>query len=106
MKTRWEPDVDCDSIFFKTMTILSQTHEADGTKTRDAAETSSEATHVPDPLHLIVEGGIQAEMISPGQFSRPRKSKSARIDDTTPMAMAVTDVVLSADVSITQAGLE
>ena len=46
------------------------------------------------------------ENISPGQYSRPRKSKSARIDDTTPMAMAATDVVLSVDVSITQAGLE
>ena len=55
-----------------------------------------------------VDGGIavdiQAEMISPGQFSRPRKSKSARIDDTIPMAMAATDVVLSDDVPISQAG--
>ena len=74
-------------------------HEADGTKTRGAVETSSEITHVPDPLHLTVDGGIaediQAETISPGQFSRPRKSKSARIDDTTSMARAANDVVLS-----------
>ena len=31
------------------------------------------------------------ESISPGQYSRPRKSKSARIDNTTPMAMAGCD---------------
>jgi hypothetical protein len=53
-----------------------------------------------------LENDGQAEMISPGQFSRPRKSKSARIDDTTPMAMAATDVVLSDDVTISQAGPE
>jgi hypothetical protein len=85
-------------------------HETDGTKTRGAVETSSEIAHVPDPLHLTVEGGIaediQAEMTSPGQFSRPRKSKSARIDDTIPMAMAATDVVLRDDTPISQAGPE
>ena len=32
------------------------TGEAEGTKTRGAAETSSEITHVPDPLHLTVDG--------------------------------------------------
>ncbi len=45
-------------------------HEAEGTKTRGAAETSYEVTHVPDPLHLTVDGGtaedIQAETINPG----------------------------------------
>ena len=53
-----------------------------------------------------VEEDKRAESISPDQFSRPRKSKSARIDDTTPMAMAATDVVLSNEVSTTQVGLE
>ena len=48
----------------------------------------------------------RAETISPGKFSRPRKSKSARIDDTTSMAMAATDVVLSDDVPISQDGSE
>ena len=46
------------------------------------------------------------ESVSPDQYSRPRKSKSARIDDTTPMAMAATDMVLRDEVSITQADLE
>ena len=32
------------------------TGEAEGTKTRGAAETSSEIAHVPDPLHLTVDG--------------------------------------------------
>ena len=32
------------------------TGEAEGTKTRGADETSSEVTHVPDPLHLTVDG--------------------------------------------------
>ena len=41
------------------------TGKAEETKTRDAAETSSEVTHVPDPLHLTVDGGI-AEDIQAG----------------------------------------
>ena len=89
---------------------VTVTHEAEGTKTRGAAETSSEVTHVPDPLHLTVDGGIvvdiRAETISSGHYSRPRKSKSARIDHTTSMAMAATDEVLSDDVPISQAGSE
>ena len=36
-----------------------------GAKTRGAAETSYEVTHVPDPLHLTVDGGI-AEDIQAG----------------------------------------
>ena len=40
------------------------TGEAEGTKTRGAAETSSEITHVPDPLHLTVDGEAR-EPISP-----------------------------------------
>ena len=40
------------------------TGEAEGTKTRGAAETSSEVTHVPDPLHLTVDGEAR-EPISP-----------------------------------------
>ena len=35
-----------------------------------------------------LENDGQAGTISPGQYFRPRKSKSARIDYTTPMAMA------------------
>jgi hypothetical protein len=51
-----------------------------------------------------IAADTRTETISPGQFSRPRKLKSARIDDTTPMAMAEMDVVLSDDVLISQAG--
>ena len=40
------------------------TGEAEGTKTRGADETSSEVTHVPDPLHLTVDGEAR-EQISP-----------------------------------------
>ncbi len=50
-------------------------HETDGTKTRGAAETSSEIAHVPDPLHLTVDGGImvdiRTETISTGQYFPP-----------------------------------
>ncbi len=40
------------------------TGKAEETKTRDAAETFSEVTHVPDPLHLTVDGEAR-EPISP-----------------------------------------
>ena len=40
------------------------TGDEEGTKTRGAAETSSEVTHVPDPLHLTVDGEAR-EPISP-----------------------------------------
>ena len=40
------------------------TGEAEGTKTRGAAETSSEIAHVPDPLYLTVDGEAR-EPISP-----------------------------------------
>ena len=40
------------------------TGEAEGTKTRGAAETFSEVTHVPDPLHLTADGEAR-EPISP-----------------------------------------
>ena len=53
-----------------------------------------------------LENDGQAGTISPGQYSRPRKSKSARIDHTTSMAMAAIDVVLSDDVPISQADPE
>ncbi len=75
-----------------------------GAKTRGADASSIEFAHVPDPLHLTVDGGIaediQAETIRPGQYSRPRKPKSARVDDTTPMAISATDVALCDDVPI------
>ncbi len=34
------------------------TGEAEGTKTRGAAETSSEAAHVPDPLHQMDRASV------------------------------------------------
>ena len=69
------------------------TGEAEGTKTRGAAETSSEVTHVPDPLHLTVDGEAR-EPISPAtavpaiwgiklreSMSTRKARKAARISD-------------------------
>ena len=59
--------------------------EAEGTKTRGAAETSSEVTHVPDPLHLTVDGGITEDMVHEKQ-RKQRERASGRALRSTPMA--------------------
>jgi hypothetical protein len=83
----------------------SLAHEAPNTEAiRLSAQMSVSADEISLTSEIVAD--IRAETTSPGQFSRPRKSKSARIDDTIPMAMAATDVAISDDAPISQAGLE
>jgi hypothetical protein len=52
---------------------------------RGAAETSYEVTHVPDPLHLAVDGGITEDMVHEKQ-RKQRERASGRALRSTPMA--------------------